>query len=688
MAVRKEEEPSSSSSSSDGFEPAVKNEEEPSSHGFEWSDDDEISSEIEESSNGSEDEKSDSSEIERVEESDSSEDEVAPRNTVGDVPLIWYKDEEHIGYDIEGKKIKKQQRKDKLSSFVEGADDPKSWRRFTDEYNDEEVELSKDEVKLIGRLIRGETPHVDTDAYPDYVDWFEHDGFPLSNAPEPKRRFVPSKWEQKKVVKLVRAIRNGWIKLDQPKEEENKLYLLWGDDNNAAENKKHGLSYIPAPKPKLPGHEESYNPSVEYIPTEEEISAYQLMFEEDRPKFIPRRFTSLRKVPAYEKSLREMFDRCLDQYLCPRTRKKKINIDPESLKPKLPSRKDLRPYPNKCYFEFRGHNGPVNSISVDFSGQYLASGSMDGTVRVWEIETGRCLKMWEIGESVRKISWNPCSDKPILAVVLEYDVLLLNSELGEIDVQIKTKELLKIDVQTEDDSGDSKSAVNWIRHEKLDAIRLKHFKSVSSVEWHFKGDYFTTVVPSGDSRAVLVHQLSKKHSDKPFKKLPGIPVCAVFHPIKKIFFVATKKFVQVYDLAKGQRIKKLDTGLKEISSISIHPAGDNVIVGSREGKLSWFDLDLSTRPYKTLKAHSKDITRVEFHRTYPLFASGSDDCTAYVFHSTVYSDLNQNPLIVPLEILRGHKSAQGRGVLDCKFHPKQPWLFTAGSDSVIKLYCH
>ena len=52
---------------------------------------------------------------------------------------------------------------------------------------------------------------------------------------------------------------------------------------------------------------------------------------------------------------------------------------------------------------------------------------------------------------------------------------------------------------------------------------------------------------------------------------------------------------------------------------------------------------------------------VAFHRSYPLFASCSDDCTAYVFHGMVYSDLNQNPLIVPLEILRGHASSNGRG---------------------------
>lgn len=35
-----------------------------------------------------------------------------------------------------------------------------------------------------------------------YVDWFEYEdkGHPLSAAPEPKRRFIPSKWEAKKVL--------------------------------------------------------------------------------------------------------------------------------------------------------------------------------------------------------------------------------------------------------------------------------------------------------------------------------------------------------------------------------------------------------------------------------------------------------------------------------------------------------
>ena len=35
-----------------------------------------------------------------------------------------------------------------------------------------------------------------------------------------------------------------------------------------------GLSYIPAPKPKLPGHAESYNPPKEYLPTEVTANPY------------------------------------------------------------------------------------------------------------------------------------------------------------------------------------------------------------------------------------------------------------------------------------------------------------------------------------------------------------------------------------------------------------------------------
>ncbi|KAJ4951604.1 hypothetical protein NE237_028436 [Protea cynaroides] len=443
-----------------------------------------------------------------VEDSDSSEDEVAPRNTIGDVPLKWYEDEEHIGYDITGKKIKKQARKDKLESFLAGADDSKNWRKIYDDYNDEEVELTKEETKIIRRLLKGKTPHADVDPYAPYVDWFAWDDakHPLSNAPEPKRRFIPSKWESKKVVQYVRAIRKGLIKFDKPQEESR--HLLWADDSSSTEKAGHGLSYIHAPKPKLAGHEESYRPPVEYIPTQEEINSYQLMYEEDRPKYIPRMFDAMRSVPIYE-NLKQSFDRSLDLYMASRIRKKRINIDPEALKPKLPSQKDLRPYPTKCYLEYRGHKDAVLSISIESSGQRMASGSTDGTVRVWEIETGRCLRIWDIGEAVQSVSWNPLPELPILAVSVGQDVLILDTGLGNGEEQQKIKELLHVEAPaTPDNSGHNTASVSWLQHEKHEGIRLKHAKMISSVEWHRRGDYISTVMPNDIlSKFILFYSL-------------------------------------------------------------------------------------------------------------------------------------------------------------------------------------
>lgn len=54
-------------------------------------------------------------------------------------------------------------------------------------------------------LPAGQFPHVEVNPYEPEVDWFTRDVevMPFNAAPEPKRRFVPSKWEEKKCVTAV-----------------------------------------------------------------------------------------------------------------------------------------------------------------------------------------------------------------------------------------------------------------------------------------------------------------------------------------------------------------------------------------------------------------------------------------------------------------------------------------------------
>jgi ribosome biogenesis protein ERB1 len=137
---------------------------------------------------------------------------------------------------------------------------------------------------------------------------------------------------------------------------------------------------------------------------------------------------------------------------------------------------------------------------------------------------------------------------------------------------------------------------------------------------------------------------------------------------------------------KQELLKTLQSGVKWISSLDVHPGGDNVIVGSYDKRLCWFDLDLSARPYKTLRYHSQAIRQVTFHKRYPLFASASDDGSIQIFHGMVYNDLLQNPLIVPVKILRGHQVVSSLGVLDIEFHPTQPWILSSGADHSLRLW--
>ncbi|CBK24584.2 uncharacterized protein [Blastocystis hominis] len=224
-------------------------------------------------------------------------------------------------------------------------------------------------------------------------------------------------------------------------------------------------------------------------------------------------------------------------------------------------------------------------------------------------------------------------------------------------------------------------------------VVLRHSSPVKDMAWHHKGDYFCVNASSASASIVYIHQLSKGTSQIPISKLKGLVQRVLFSPSSLPYlFVATQTEVKIYNLVKQTLVNKLRTGVKWVSSMAIHPCGDNLIVGSFDARLSWFDLDLASTPYKTLRYHKKAIRKVQFHDQYPLMSTCSDDGTIHVFHTTVYNDFVHNALIVPLKILRGHEIKDDLGVLDTQFHPTQPWIITAGADHTIRMYinipCH
>ena len=341
-----------------------------------------------------------------AEESDS-EDEM-PVNTIGNVPLEWYDDFDHVGYDLDGQKIMRGTRKDELDALIARFDDPNAKRTVHDYLHGVDVVLSEADVALIKRLQKRRYIDPNMNPYPDAVHYeYEDKLHPLSSKHPAKASFIPSKWEAKKVMKLVMAMRSEQyqksVENRRKQDAKNKpdyQYLVWDEKGEQVKHHKR----LPPPKVALPGNAESYNPPAEYLYTPEELAAWEAMDPSDRPlNFIPQRFKALRHVPLYNPLIKERFDRCLDLYLCPREVKNRLQIDPDSLLPQLPKPAELRPFPERLSFSYEGHTGRVYSVSVDPTGEWLLTGSADGSVKLWEVATARCEKTWALGAEVRRL---------------------------------------------------------------------------------------------------------------------------------------------------------------------------------------------------------------------------------------------------------------------------------------------
>lgn len=513
-----------------------------------------------------------------------SSDEEDLRNTIGNIPVEWYDQYDHIGYDQLGKKIIKPKdvSDNEVDHFLSKIEDPHYWRTVKNKFTGENVILTDKDAEIARRISKGQYPDPNYNPYPEFVDFFTYSQMihPVTNRPEHKASFIPSISEKRAISKLVSKIKREWQKPKvEGKPKASKFdfnYDIWEKESKDESRKQQDRrrKYIPAPKVRLPGHQESYNPPPEYLPPD---------FTADKPfkqvpsGFIPHKFANLRSVPFYNNYVKEQFERCLDLYLCPRVTKMKSQVNPEDLIPKLPRPNDLQPFPTVQSIVFKGHTDVVNSITFEPRGEFFASASDDNTVCIWETLTGRCFKKFTFDSPVCAVAWSPDEKKPLLAVATGKCIVFLTPGVCD---KLATSNVDEFFKSLESVEPSDTPVSSWKFYHETDEpwneghrAVIEHKFDVKQLHWHYKGDYLSAVLPSGANRSVVIHQLTKKRSQLPFSKSHGQIVGALFHPNRPFFFVATKQFIRIYDLTKQELSKKLSANCKLISSMDIHPKG-------------------------------------------------------------------------------------------------------------------
>jgi ribosome biogenesis protein ERB1 len=208
-------------------------------------------------------------------------------------------------------------------------------------------------------------------------------------------------------MKIVRAIRQGRIVAHKPKAADNvsQFYNIWASDETSKDTPQ-----APPPRKPLPTTSESCNPPPEYLPNDEERKKWEETDPEDREQeYLPRSHSALRHVPAYDQFIKERFNRQLDLYLAPRIQRKRLNIDADSLVPKLPHPDTLRPFPvyRSLYLQ---HSSRVRCVATSPDGSWAVSGDEKGFVSLWEVNVGKCVKQWTFGSKITALEWCPRKD--------------------------------------------------------------------------------------------------------------------------------------------------------------------------------------------------------------------------------------------------------------------------------------
>lgn len=617
-----------------------------------------------------------------------SDEEEGDLNRVGRVPLSFYENENHIGYTAEGNKVIRELDSTEIGKLLFHSDNPDAWRTIVDVKNNRMVRLTDDDLKIISRLRKGMYPKENYNQEDLYIEFDNEDGIhPVSYKPPKKANFLPSKFEAAKIKRLVELIRSGKLVVKDPDAEppEEPIEDVWKDciyqvdPKTARRGRQHDIT---PPKIPLPTHSESYNPPEEYLLDEEEKQEWLQTDPIDRKMdYLPQQFDCLRKVGSYENLIVERFRRCLQLYLFPRSVKLKMNVDPESLYPKLPDINTLKPFPTRRSVEYRVPS--TRKLAVHSAGRWLALASED-TISICSVLNGRLFDRVEGFKQIFDLCWHP--RYPILIVSHGSTISFVAIELpnmrcrdteesrpkkGTENMYEKALELIHLE----------KDTALWrsTRHGRYEGLSVDHVDEIHRVAVHPQGNYVVGISPHcrESSNQCLIYCLTKKSFIRVANKMSNNSIrMAMFHPTEPKLILGLRKGIRLYNLKVKN--EKLETEGEKLNGIDLPVSMDLncnsqiLSVANESGSVVLFDLDVGTYPYKKFLFQNEHIVKVEFHRSLPLLLVASSTGVVHIIHISVSDDLSKDPLIVPLKDLKTSK------VTDARWHGQEPWLFTAG----------
>ena len=281
---------------------------------------------------------------------------------------------------------------------------------------------------------------------------------------------------------------------------------------------------------------------------------------------------------------------------------------------------------------FKGHILGVNAVIFRPGGKMLVSGSSDGTVKLWNISDGKVINSWNISESVMAISCS--SDGKLLAIGTENGtVKLLNIETGEEFVPLKGHNSSVLAVSFSFDSkilatgSTDKDVRLWI----MSNSNGREFLTLSGHKnWVNSIAFNRNILASGseDNTIKLWNiETGKEIKELTTKQSEGV-LSVAFDPEGTILAsVERGRTINLWDINSGKIINKLEGIPCGFEPITFSPDGMTLAIGCDDNTLRLWDVSTIDSPggngkkIRTLEGYANLISSITFNSNGIILAS-------------------------------------------------------------------
>ena len=327
--------------------------------------------------------------------------------------------------------------------------------------------------------------------------------------------------------------------------------------------------------------------------------------------------------------------------------------------------------------QLKGHSGSVMSVTYRRDGQQLASGSLDNTVGLWGVESKQLITQLK-GHSGSVMSVTYRRDGQQLASgSLDNTVGLWDVESKQLITQLKGHSGSVMSVTYRRDgqqlaSGSLDNTVGlWDVESKQLITQLKgHSSSVMSVTYRRDGQQlasgsFDKTVGLWDVQSKQLITLLKGHSG-------GVMSVTYRRDGQQLASGSFDKTVGLWDVESKQLITQLKDHSGSVRSVTYRRDGQQLASGSEDKTVGLWNVE-SKQLITLLKGHSGSVISVTYRRDGQQLASGSEDNTVGLW------DVESKQLIT---LLKGHSDS----VMSVTYRRDGQQLASVSEDNTVGLW--